>query len=175
MTTTPPKRMTLWPVPGGVGSYVESTRTILSLVGKGRERREAELSVVRAFPQLQSKTTARGYVSVLITLGLLRAEGGLVLPTSSGTRFHGSRDLAIIRTALFLRVFGVEEILSVLASKSLSFRELVAGLEDVGLGWTHEMSLRYRVWWLLASNAVVARRVDRSDLYSITPPGRRLL
>ena len=114
----------------------------------------------------------RGYVSVLVTLGLAEIVPGRLIPTDEGRRFTRSGDLAVLRRALADRVYGVRELLETLAERQMAYPELRTALEKRGVAWNNAMAVRYRVWWLVAAGAVNAERISRADLLSVTRAGR---
>lgn len=170
------RRRNLWPLPGGARAYPETLRALAEAVGGGATRSELEELVTTLAPTVRSASTVRGYASVPVTLGLVERgrSGGALLLTPIGRRYAQSGDLGVLRKALSDRVFGVTELLDELAEGPSTCPELTERLAGRGVSWNHPMAVRYRVWWLVAAEAVDSRRNSRVDVLTLTPAGRRL-
>jgi hypothetical protein len=153
-TTTDERRRNLWPLPGGVMGYSGTVQQILRLANDHPSRPLLEERVHECFVQVRSPSTSRGYVGVLVTLGLLdRDRERRMAPTGDGMRFARTDDQSILATALVERVVGVREVLEVLIARPMAFPDLLEEIDCVGLHWDNAMALRYRVWWLRAVGA----------------------
>lgn len=170
------RRRNLWPLPGGARAYPEMLRALAKAVGGGATRSELEALVTTLAPAVRSASTVRGYASVPVTLGLVERgqSGGALLLTPMGRRYARSGDLSVLRVALSDRVFGVTELLDELAEGPSICPELTKRLARRGVSWNHPMAVRYRVWWLVAAEAVDSQRNSRVDVLTLTPAGRRL-
>jgi hypothetical protein len=166
------RRRNLWPLPGGAAAYAETLQALLRLLGAGRRRNEYEEVVRERLTSVQSATTVRGYVSVLVTLGFAEIVHGQLLPTPDGKAFAKSGDLGLLRRALVERVYGVREVIETVAEAPMAYPELRERLEQRGIAWNNAMAVRYRVWWLVAAGAITAERVSRADLLRVTRAGR---
>jgi hypothetical protein len=157
-------------------SYSETVRRILRLAEDHPSRPLLEERVQDCFVQVRSESTSRGYVGVLVTLGLLgRDRQRRMAPTGDGVRFARSGDPRILGTALVERVVGVREVLEALIARPMAFPDLLEEIDRIGLHWDNAMALRYRVWWLRAVGALEAERRNRADWLTVTRAGRALL
>jgi len=148
---------------------------LLTEIGDEMERSKLELLLPSLFPGVKSTSTARGYVSVLVTLGLVEVTRRKVRPTAEGLRFRRSDDRGVLREALVRRVYGVEEVLEELAAGPTTCPDLTRTLAERDVSWNHPMAVRYRVWWLVATDAVRAQRKSRVDVLTLTKWGLSLL
>ena len=139
------------------------------------ERSALELVLPSLFPGVKSTSTARGYVSVLVTLGLVEVIGRTMRPTAEGRRYRRTGDRGVLRQALVHRVYGVEEALEELAAGPTTCPDLTRTLANRDVSWNHPMAVRYRVWWLIATDAVRAQRKSRVDVLTLTKRGLSLL
>lgn len=169
------RRRNLWPLPGGAHAYVDSVRLLLAEVGSGIDRGVLEGRVPTLFPGVRSQTTARGYVSVLVTLGLVDVRRHHVQVTPEGRRFMRSGGCSVLREALVERVYGVQEVLDELVTGPSTCPDLTRRLAGRGISWNHPMAVRYRVWWLIATEAVQSERRSRVDILTATSKGLRLI
>jgi hypothetical protein len=148
---------------------------LLTKIGDGMERSKLERLLPKLFPGVTSTSTARGYVSVLVTLGLVEVIGHTVRPTVEGRRFRRSGDRGVLREALVHRVYGIEEILEELSAGPTTCPDLIRTLAERDVSWNHPMAVRYRVWWLVSTDAVRAKRQSRVDVLTVTKRGLSLL
>lgn len=86
--------------------------------------------------------------------------------TPAGQRFSLSQDLGILRVALLRRIYGAEELLSVLQVRSLRRSDVLATLEAAGVTRINETQARQLVDWFLLSG--LAHRAGR-DRISLAP------
>ncbi len=159
-----------------MGAYPRSAKRILLAAQASPTQSDLAVTVRRMFPEVRSQSTTRGYIGVLVTLGLLERQAGsrLVL-TPSGNRYLRTEDLKILRIALYDRVFGARETLEAVAEGPIAFPALREQLADRGVSWSSPMAARYRVWWLTASDALQAERKSRADWLTLTRAGAALL
>jgi len=123
-----------------------------------------EQKIQKSFPQIRSTSTSRGYVGVLITIGLLERNSERLIDTSKmGRRFEETDDTRIIGSLLVDRVQGVDEILDALCRRQMSYPDLREYLPDQGIHWQNAMALRYRIWWLRAAGVIETERRSRAD------------
>lgn len=171
------RRRNLWPLPGGASSYARTLTELLKAVDEGATRSDLERLVIRLSPVVQSQSTVRGYAAVPVALGLAeRTSDRQLALTEPGHHFLEQDGLQVLGTVLRDRILGVEELLEELrASPDTTFRAVSDSLAKRGISWNHPMALRYRVWWLVAAEAVEARRVARSDLLRLTTAGEALV
>lgn len=149
---------------------------LLTEIGDCMERSKLERLVPKLFPGVTSISTARGYVNVLVTLGLVEVSGRhTVRPTADGLRFRRSGDRGVLRKALVRRVYGIDEILQELAAGPTTYPNLIRKLAERDVSWNNPMAVRYRVWWLIATDAVQAKRQSRADVLTLTNRGLKLL
>lgn len=143
----PAKARTLWPLPGGRGSYVSSLRTILRIVQQTTDIERVIDEIMSAY-SLSSRKAARSYIRVVATLGFVEVVGQSVYLTRSGRAELADPDLARVRRALLTRVAGCREIIAVLRRRPLRIGCLRERLARVGFEWSTATQVRYRLFWL---------------------------
>jgi hypothetical protein len=146
---SPRKFRTLWPLPGGTGSYLASAAKILAIITAAEDTGDAVDELVAQFPGVRSKKAALSYLRVLVSLGLVNLDGPKLLLTREGHEFFSQRDPTIIKDALIRRISGVEELLNILRiNPGLRIGLLVPHLRAIGYEWTTYSQVRYRLLWL---------------------------
>ena len=148
-----PKARTLWPLPGGRGSYLSTLRRILHMVAQTTDTERVIDEFVAGY-HLDSRTTARSYLRVVHTLGFVDLVGSSVYLTRAGKAELAEPDTDRVRRALLTRVAGTREILSALRARPLRIGPLRERLRGAGYGWSSETQVRYRLQWLEEVGAI---------------------
>lgn len=146
----------LWPLPGGNQAYIAALEKLLPLASDQPTRTEFIRRLQREFPQVESSTTANGYVRVLVALGFLELTGGQVTLTPAGRKFTESHDVELVREALRTRILGVNDLLDELAKGRRTMQQLQHVLAELGLAWETNAQLAWRLHWLESVGLVVA-------------------
>ena len=148
------KARTLWPLPAGIGGYLQSAAVILTAVESASDIDEVTNRLIRSFPEVQSRRTPRNYLLVLANLGLVDLGHSSVRLTRQGRDFLSRRDPVIIRNALITRIAGVEELLDILRNEHGQISLLTSRLRERGYAWNTQSQVHYRLRWLEAAGAV---------------------
>lgn len=149
MSHEPDRRArTLWPLPGGNGSFLRTLRSMLVEARKGRTPQQMTNFVVTKYPGVTSAKAAHSYYYVTSVLGLTSKQMGLTTITEDGEAFINTRDATIIRRALIERISGVTEIIELLDEEPRRIGLILTALNEQGFGWTTTSQLRYRLRWL---------------------------
>jgi restriction system protein len=170
-TVAPGMYKSLWPLPGGNQAYVTALEKLLPHVtdqptsGEFIERLQGE------FPQVQSVGTAKGYIRVLVALGLVAVEGDRLNLTPSGRTFAETRDVETVRDALRTRVVGIEEMVDELAQGARTSEELQGVLVQLGMAWETTSQLDWRLHWLESAGLIRQRGDGRYELVGAGRPG----
>jgi len=140
----------LWPVPGGVRNYVESTVEMLKHIASASPTLEQMTGwVKKTFERAHSESTIKGYIGVLRTLGLTVFDGENLVVTSEGAECINGDSKTAIATQLQVRVAGVREILEALSVRPLSREEVHSLLlERLGTSWETMQQTDYRLQWM---------------------------
>jgi len=164
---TPRKLRTLWPMPGGSGSYLRSLNTILGIVQSTTDTDEVLNDLVVAFPGVASFKAARSYLHVVAHLGLVDLDGPTVRVTDEGQGFLRTSDPVIVRQALLTRIAGTCELVKIIRQRPARIGLLLPKLQACGYEWTTLSQVRYRLRWL-EEVGVVARRGRARPEYRLT-------
>lgn len=142
-----PKARTLWPLPGGRGSYLATLRRILRMVQRTTDTERVIDELVAEY-NLDSRKAARSYLRVVHTLGFIEVVGNSVYLTRLGSAELKDPDVVRVRRALLTRVAGTREVLTALRSRPLRISHVRERLRDAGFDWAAETQVRYRLQWL---------------------------
>jgi repressor of nif and glnA expression len=142
-----PKARTLWPLPGGSGTYLAGLRRILGMVEQTSDRETILDQLVAAYG-LTSRKAARSYLQVLNTLGFVEVVGRSVYLTPEGRKELAKPNRARVRQALLGRVAGCTELLEALGKRPLRMAGAAEHLRAAGFRWSTQTQVRYRLRWL---------------------------
>ena len=164
---TPEKVRTLWPLPGGSGSYLAAVSTMLDIVRSTTDTDEVVDRLMAHFQGVRSRKAARSYLHVLGHLGLVELDGPVVRLSRSGATFLQSRDPAIVRDALLARIAGVDDLVFILWRHPARIGLLLPQLQARGYRWTTLSQVRYRLRWLEELGVVTRHGRGRPE-YRVT-------
>ncbi len=160
--------LTLWPLPGGSGAYLEALGAILELTEAGPADDEWLAAVRQRFPSVSSDKAARSYRQVVKNLGFLKMKQGRVVLTPAGREFRRSPHPRLVARALRRHISGVDEIMASLQREPKTIGLLYRELADAGLvQWSTDKQVRYRLRWLEEAG-IVTRTGRARPLYSIS-------
>lgn len=147
------KKRGLWPLPGGVDSYVETLFIMLDAVAnENLTARELSHWLMKAFEQVRSEKTAVGYVNVPRSIGLTSIVEGKVRLTADGEQVRQSRDRNVLFEIFAKNIFGIDEIMELLktAKEPQTAADVLAFLkENLGVEWTTFAQVNFRLLWLM--------------------------
>jgi len=168
MVTNPRISRTLWPLPGGVGSYLSSLVTFLEIVAGSESMDSAVASVLGHFSQVSSLKAARSYLHVVADLGLIEIDGYRVVLTEAGDEYLRTRDTSLVSQALTARIAGVNTILQILVSRPRRMGLIHAELQRSGFSsWRTDKQVRHRLRWLEEVGLVGKRGRGRPEYYLV--------
>lgn len=139
---------TLWPMPGGAGSYISSLRKLVTEVQAEPSRGELLKHFLYLFPQVSSEKTAGSYIRIVEILGLARFHSNIIELTAAGEEFLGSSGHQVIRDALLDRVYGVSELYRLLEKRALRIGLIRKELAALGIQWQTDSQIRHRLRWM---------------------------
>lgn len=147
------KRRGLWPLPGGINSYVETLFKILDAL-RVTPMTKSELSrwLMKTFDQVKSEKTAAGYVNVPRTIGMTALIDGKFVLSEAGKGVQSTRDTELLYTVLAANVLGIQEIMELLRNdpEPQTEADVLAFLkENLGVEWTTFAQINFRLLWLM--------------------------
>lgn len=156
------KRLGLWPLPGGIGAYVDTLFQVLdALAATPMSKGALSLWFMAIFPQVKSEKTAASYVNVPRAIGMTETIDGVVSLTPDGKRIQQTRDRDDLYAVFAKNILGVEEMMEFFktAEEPQTEADVMAFLkENLGVEWTTFAQVNFRLLWLV--NLGKLRRVD---------------
>jgi hypothetical protein len=146
----------LWPLPGGNQAYVLALEKLLPHATDQPMTGEFIARLQKEFPQVESTSTANGYLRVLVALGFVEIDGGQISLRPMGRNLAEQHDLELVRDALRDRIVGIKELLEELARGPRTMDQLQEVLATLGLAWETNSQLRWRLHWLESVGLVAA-------------------
>lgn len=127
---------------------MRSLVSLIEIVLRTSTTEEAVDAVLGSFGGVSSGKSARSYLHVAATLGLLHLDGPFCEVTPDGNAFLRDREPGRIRGLLIERVAGVEELLELLKTRPQRLGVLHAEMRRLGFTWVRNTQVRYRLRWL---------------------------
>lgn len=159
------KKLGLWPLPGGLENYANSTHKMLKYVAQNEPTQDQMVEwMPTAFPTAKSEKTIINYIRVLSTLGLLTFDGEVIKITDAGTGVLTRNANEKILTQLRLRIAGIDEYLDALEEESMTLEESHEFFkETLSVEWETDYQTKVRLQWL--ENVGAIKKVG--DKYSV--------
>ena len=147
------KSKSIWPLPGGIYSYVETLNQLLDRIVKIKSTRDDLVNwFVDTFENVNSKKTANGYLNVPKNMGLIDFVGGNCILTNDGKKYHGNRELQFLFETISKNIMAFEEVYQFLFSSSESKSEqevLEYIVENFDVNWSTLAQVNFRLLWLV--------------------------
>ena len=143
----------LWPLPGGINSYVDTLLLFLEAVKGGVNTREKAVGwFMEAFEKVNSVKAAGAYVFVPCNLGFISIEQGEVKLTPAGDQALTSKDLNFMYDTVAQNIFAIEEIVEFLKASGnvQTEQEILEYLKDnFDVAWESLAQVSFRLLWLV--------------------------
>jgi len=152
-TTISDKNRSIWPLPGGINSYIDSLNLLLKAIKDGTNTKDKIIKwFIDTFQNVNSEKTANGYAQVPRSLGLVTTKDGIYLLTDDGKKYLQSKNQDFLFDIITNNVFGFEEILEFLYSSDKPQKEqdiLDYLTENHSVEWTTFAQITFRLLWLI--------------------------
>jgi len=147
------KSRSIWPLPGGVNSYIETLNQLLDrITEKQSPRSELVNWFVSSFENVSSKKTANGYLNVPKNMGLIDFEDGNCILTEAGNKYRKSKDLEFLFMTISSNILAFEEVHQFLLSspEPKSDQEVLEYIiENFEVEWSTLAQVNFRLLWLI--------------------------
>lgn len=152
------KSKSLWPLPGGVDSYIETLKNILEKVSSGTFSRSALMDwIMEAYESVNSENTASGYLNVPKAMGLLENREGFYVLTETGQYYLSTQNTEYLYEQIANNILAFDDIRQFLLNtdEPQPIEQILAFLkENFDLTWTTLHQVNFRLWWLIAFKKV---------------------
>ncbi len=143
----------LWPLPGGINSYVDTLLLFLEAVVGGVNTKEKAVHwFMQTFEKVNSEKAATAYVFVPRNLGFISIVQGGVKLTPAGEQALNSKNLKFMYDTVAQNIFAIEEIVAFIKESKnvLTEQEILEYLKDnFDVTWESLAQVSFRLMWLV--------------------------
>ena len=147
------KSRSIWPLPGGIYSYVETLNLLLDRVAEQKSSREDMIKwFLDTFENVSSAKTATGYLNVPRNMGLIEFDAGECILTEPGQIYRQSKDVEFLFRTISDNILAFGEVYQFLLSSSQpkSDQEVLEYIiENFDVDWTTLAQVNFRLLWLI--------------------------
>lgn len=147
------KSRSIWPLPGGIYSYVETLNQLLDrIVEKNSTREDLIEWFVKSFENVSSKKTANGYLNVPKNMGLIDFREGHCILTLAGNQYRDKKDLEFLFETISTNILAFEEVHQFLLSSpepKTDQEVLEYIIENFDVEWSTLAQVNFRLLWLI--------------------------
>lgn len=147
------KSRSIWPLPGGTYSYVETLNLLLNRIVERKSSREELVEwFLKSFDNVSSKKTANGYLNVPKNMGLIDFENGLCRLTPAGDKYRDEKDLEFLFQTISANIMAFDEVHQFLFSspEAKSDQEVLEYIvENFDVEWSTLAQVNFRLLWLI--------------------------
>lgn len=151
--STEKKNRSIWPLPGGIYSYIETLDLLLSKINSSKSNREDLVTwFVDSFENVTSTKTANGYLNVPKSMGLVHFNNSICELTEPGKEYFKTKDLELLFRIISSNILAFEEIYQFLLSSSepKSDKEIWEYVnENFDVAWSTLAQVNFRLLWLI--------------------------
>ncbi len=153
------KSRVIWPLPGGITSYVETLNEFLAQVYNGNNTKKGLIKwYLDNFENVTSEGTAQGYINVPKNMGLTRFEKGVYSLTADGEKYFTSKSKEQLYKIIAKNILAFDDIYEYLKTSSipLNEEEILNYLKgNFDIEWTTFAQLNFRLLWLINLDKII--------------------
>ncbi len=174
------KNRGLWPLPGGISSYIETLFKYLQAVNDGTNTRTELIKwYIKNFDNVKSEKAANGYINVPRSMGLTKLENGKVQLTEVGQEILTKKDLDLLYDTISNNILAFDDIVEFMkTSKEVQTEQSILEYlkENFDIEWSTFAQVNFRLLWL-----VNLRKIKKTDegyvpeSYNVKPRKKRPL
>ncbi|HJT91241.1 MAG TPA: restriction endonuclease [Mycobacterium sp.] len=156
------KNLSLWPLPGGRGNFVQTMWMMLTFVSEREPTLDEFIDwLIGTFDRVNSRKTAKGYIEMVRLAGLIEPRVDRLVLTSDAASYLASTDPDELYHTMCDNIAGFEDTLDRIRQEPATLSELTAYLNTLlGTQWDTDAQAGWRVQWL-ESFGKVERNGDR--------------
>jgi len=156
------KIRSIWPLPGGVDSYIETLNQLLDRIFEKTTTREDMVDwFVKSFDNVSSRKTANGYLSVPKNMGLIDFRDGICILTTAGLHYRDEKNLEFLFKTISTNILAFEEVHQFLLSgkEPKADQDVLEYVnENFDVNWSTLAQVNFRLLWLIN-----LRKVEKTD------------
>lgn len=144
------KNLSLWPLPGGRGNFVETMWMMLTFVSEREPTLDEFIAwTIDTFERVNSPKTAKGYIEMVRLAGLIEPRADRLILTADAASYLASADPEDLYRTMCDNIAGLEETLDRVREAPATLPELRAFLNGrLGVEWDTDAQAGWRVQWL---------------------------
>ena len=147
------KSRSIWPLPGGIYSYVKTLNHILDAISKGTNGRKELIEwLITNYENVKSEQTSWGYLTVPKNMGLLRYTDGKYTFTDAGENYLQSKNLKFLYETISKNILAFDDIYEFLKTvKEPQSEEQILNYlkENFNIEWSTYAQVNFRLLWLI--------------------------
>ncbi len=147
------KSRSIWPLPGGIYSYIDTLNQLLDRIVKKKSNRDELIHwFVESFDNVTSKKTATGYLTVPKNMGLIDFIDGDCSLTVAGEEYLTNKNLEFLFKTISSNIMAFEEVYQFLVSspEPKSDQEVLEYIvENFDVNWSTLAQVNFRLLWLI--------------------------
>lgn len=147
------KSRAIWPLPGGIYSYVETLNQLLDRIIEKKSTRDDIIKwFVSSFDNVSSLKTANGYLNVPKNMGLIEFVSKNCVLTEAGIEYRKNKNLEFLYKIISNNILAFEEVYQFLLSseESKTDQEVLEYIvENFDVNWTTLAQVNFRLLWLI--------------------------
>jgi HJR/Mrr/RecB family endonuclease len=146
------KSRSIWPLPGGIYSYVETLNKLLNAIKQGTNDKKGLIRwVITNFENVKSEKTTWGYINVPKNMGLISFKDGICRLTEAGEHYLDSKDLNFLYDTISKNILAFDDIYQFLKTvKTPQSQEKILEYlkENFDIEWSTFAQVNFRLLWL---------------------------
>jgi HJR/Mrr/RecB family endonuclease len=146
------KSRSIWPLPGGIDSYVETLNKLLETIKQGITDKKGLISwVLKNFENVKSEKTTWGYINVPKNMGLIYFRDGICNLTDAGEKYFQTKDLNFLYDTISKNILAFDDIYQFLKTvdEPQSQEQILEYLkENFDIEWSTFAQVNFRLLWL---------------------------
>jgi len=147
------KSRSLWPLPRGTNSFIETLNLFLKEVNTASQGRQYFIKwFLDNFDNVNSEQTARGYINVPKNMGLIYSKNGIFYLTEDGNKYIDTKDLDFLYSVTSKNILVFDEIYQFLLNSNnpQSDKDILEYLkENFNIDWSTLAQVNFRLMWLI--------------------------
>jgi len=146
------KSRSIWPLPGGVDSYIDTLNKLLETIIDGTNDKKSLINwVIKNFENVKSEKTSWGYINVPRNMGLIEFKDGKCGLTEAGRHYLASKDLNLLYDVISKNILAFDDIYEYLktAKEPQNEEQILQYLkENFDIEWSTFAQVNFRLLWL---------------------------
>lgn len=146
------KSRSIWPLPGGIYSYVETLDKLLETIKNGTNDKKGLINwVLKNFDNVKSEKTTWGYINVPKNMGLIYFRDGICNLTDAGEQYLRTKDLQFLYDTISKNILAFDDIYQFLKTvdEPQSQEQILEYLkENFDIEWSTFAQVNFRLLWL---------------------------